>query len=813
MLVFTSCTNNYIPKARVLASSLKVFHPDWEFCLILGETPFDGFSLDSEPFDRLVTFDQLGIPEFKSWLFRHRVVEICTAAKGPALEYFLLVEGHEKVLYLDPDIMVLNSLEILSNLLDKYDILLTPHLLAPQSSMRAIVDNEICSLKHGVYNLGFVATARRDQGLAFAHWWRQRLYHFCYDDIPNGIFTDQRWCDLAPAFFSNLHIVRDPGCNAASWNLSDRSITKTADGVFMANETPLRFYHFTGYDSGAGSEMVTIYGQQMPAVFELWKIYEQKLIRFDHLNLRDKKWDYLYFEDGTPITDEMRRVYKNRADLQQAFPDPFRTDLVYNFLAWFNAEKSGSLAIQALEIFRVFFRKCTKLIYLMRAYGQRYNGALHSGPKMISKVAKALKNGGVNELKSKVRNFSDSLSNNQAFAETFPSLSSIVNAKAGTIEFAMKDLLFTEILAKENQPVCIVDHKYGGGANAYSENIKDEYYADGRSVLVLVWDIHVRKIFATATFNNSTFRFTIQDLEELFYPEFSSIDILFINELVLWAEGESISSSSVPMILQKIQKLTINHSCHLIFAFHDFYSVCPNYNLVYLDNLYCDIPNDVHKCQSCLRGMDKLYGETPANFSLSAWRASWRKFFDACDEIRFFSDSTLKISSKCYEFHKEKVRIVPHKPIITWDELYTVPKEGPMSIAVIGHISIAKGALIVKDLACKLKKDQHIIIFGSIDKSVRLPANVVFAGLYTRSDLPSLLAQYRVTVGFIPSVCPETFSYVSQECLSLGLPLVCFNLGAPAERIAAWERGRVVDEFSAESALHALENLDACRFN
>ena len=34
-IVFTSVANNYIPKARILAESLKKFHPDWYFILLI----------------------------------------------------------------------------------------------------------------------------------------------------------------------------------------------------------------------------------------------------------------------------------------------------------------------------------------------------------------------------------------------------------------------------------------------------------------------------------------------------------------------------------------------------------------------------------------------------------------------------------------------------------------------------------------------------------------------------------------------------------------------------------------------------------
>ncbi len=335
-LVFTSCTNNYLPKARVLASSLKKYHPDWEFCLLLGEAPPEGFDLTQEPFDSLILFEDLEMPNYWEWLFRHRVVEICTAAKGHALYHFAVKEKRAKVFYLDPDIMVCHSLQELSDLLDQHDILLCPHQLAPVATeqIQAVVDNEFCSLKYGVFNLGFVAIAARDQGIEFATWWRDRLHSYCYDDIPNGIFTDQRVCDLAPCFFSNLHIVRDPGCDAASWNLTDRTITKGTNG-YMANESPLKFYHFTGYDSGAGKIMTQRYGGNMPAVGELWKEYGVLLEQMGHSELKKSKWAYLNFPDGLEITDQMRLVLRENPHLKEIYPNPFSISSSDHYRAWF----------------------------------------------------------------------------------------------------------------------------------------------------------------------------------------------------------------------------------------------------------------------------------------------------------------------------------------------------------------------------------------------------------------------------------------------------------------------------------------------
>ena len=342
MLVFTSCTNNYIPKARILASSIKRFHPDWEFCLLLGEGEPEGFDLKNEPFDRILYFSDVKIPNFHSWLFRHRVVEICTAAKAPALKYFLCDEKQEKVIYLDPDTCVFDSLEKLSSLLDKYDVLLTPHQLEPEKKENA--STEICSLQHGIYNLGFIAVNNSFNAKQFASWWSDRLYEYCYDDIPRGLFTDQRWIDLVPALFPNVYILRDPAYNVATWNLYERPMTQNDDGNFYVRGKRLIFYHFTGYDSGAGARVASSYFDEMPALKTLWGQYQIALKANGQEVYKKFKWTYLYFNDGTLITDEMRFLYRKRHDLINAFPNPF---IASTYLEWYraNVERQVPLAV------------------------------------------------------------------------------------------------------------------------------------------------------------------------------------------------------------------------------------------------------------------------------------------------------------------------------------------------------------------------------------------------------------------------------------------------------------------------------------
>jgi len=336
LLVYTSITKSYLPKARVLAKSLKKFHPDWTFVLLYSDSIPSEFNIEKEPFDEILTIEQLGISNFKSWAFQHNIVELCTAVKGPAAQILASRPNVDKIMYLDPDIKVFNSLEQLDKLLTQYEILLTPHLLDIEQDISAIQDNEISALKHGIYNLGFFAAKTSGQGLEFIRWWAHRLSYFCRDDIPNGLFTDQRWCDLAPAFFSNLYIVRDRGYNVATWNISHRPLSKDNQNVYYVADVPLRFYHFTGYDSGAGFGMLNKYAATQNIASELWDTYGRELKIEGHGEQVYKNWHYAQYTNNEIIPSDARALYRQRDDLQKTFIDPYNSEAIPSFYKWFN---------------------------------------------------------------------------------------------------------------------------------------------------------------------------------------------------------------------------------------------------------------------------------------------------------------------------------------------------------------------------------------------------------------------------------------------------------------------------------------------
>jgi hypothetical protein len=338
MHVFTSVTANYLPKAAVLAHSLKRVHPDAIFHLVLSDRLPDCHPATIAAFDSIISVDQLPIESQSSWIFKHRLVELCTAVKGAAFQYIADRYRAERIFYFDPDIVVLDRLDDLVRTLDRHSMLLTPHQTVPESDVQAILDNEICSLRHGVYNLGFLAVRMTDEGRRFIAWWADRLRNYCYDDVPGGLFTDQRWVDLAPAFFEDIAIVRDPQYNVATWNLTHRRATGRAPYQIRINGRPLAFYHFSGFDSGAQEVMLKRYGIDSPVLFDLRQWYIERCEELGQSTLGRIQCMYESFRNGQRITDGHRLLYRSREDLVRTFPDPYDTSVPNrSYFHWYKA--------------------------------------------------------------------------------------------------------------------------------------------------------------------------------------------------------------------------------------------------------------------------------------------------------------------------------------------------------------------------------------------------------------------------------------------------------------------------------------------
>lgn len=333
-MVYTSAALNYLPKVRKLFASVRKHHPEFELVLALADRLPATMDFSKEPLDRVISVEQLDIPDRTRWIYFHTLVELATAIKPFVMASLLREPNVDRVIYLDPDMVLFSRIDDIVSVLGTANIALTPHQTEPETTLEAIEDNEICSLKHGIYNLGFIAVSNTDEAKRFAQWWSDRVYYYCVADIPNGLFTDQRWIDFAPVFFDGVHILKSPRFNVATWNLTTRKLAGDQAKGYTVNGEPLGFYHFTGFDSGAHRLMASKNAPMNDAVTSLVDWYTEQT-RFDELDpISHQTWGFANYEDGTPIPLVHRRYYRLRTDLRNTFIEPFQVGNDMSLRSW-----------------------------------------------------------------------------------------------------------------------------------------------------------------------------------------------------------------------------------------------------------------------------------------------------------------------------------------------------------------------------------------------------------------------------------------------------------------------------------------------
>jgi glycosyltransferase involved in cell wall biosynthesis len=321
--VFSIISPNYRHFARVLMDSARQHHPEWDrFVLVVGESPSAG--RDAEPFTPVV-LEALALPKARQFCFRYTLLELNTAVK-PWMFAHLFGQGYDRVIYLDPDIVLYTPLVELDALPSQTFLVLTPHLTG---SIGTGEDHpsERTIMQAGAYNLGFLSVSRQPALASFLSWWQEKLEFQCVVEVERGLFVDQKWMDLAPGLFPNVAILRHEGYNVAYWNLRQRHLAE-ADGGLTSNGQPLRFFHFSGADP-AFPEMVSKHDGRLRltdvgAAGGLVDDYSAALRSAGYDSFRNAPYGFGTFTDGTRLPDAARIAYRHSAELQLAAgDDPF----------------------------------------------------------------------------------------------------------------------------------------------------------------------------------------------------------------------------------------------------------------------------------------------------------------------------------------------------------------------------------------------------------------------------------------------------------------------------------------------------------
>jgi hypothetical protein len=337
--ILTVVTQSHIHTARALEASVRSFHPHIPFLVYLVDAPPVPLEWAPQP-GAVISADEIGIPRWRRFAFQYEAFEAVCALKSFAISHALTTLSHTKVIYFDSDIQVYNAADGILDLLDRYDIVLTPHMTAP-APLDGLTPDDLSINTAGAYNAGFLACRRSDSSTAMLNWWQSKMANQCITDLPGHLYVDQSWLNLVPCLFEGVLVERDPGYNVACWNLHDRHIEFQADGRPTVNGKPLLFFHFTGFDYrepevfSRKQERYKL--ADLPGVRELTRRYTQRILSCEPHLYEGIKYAFNTLSDGTPIQPTWREAirvnYPTLADVTDPFDLDGTPDLVSRFRA------------------------------------------------------------------------------------------------------------------------------------------------------------------------------------------------------------------------------------------------------------------------------------------------------------------------------------------------------------------------------------------------------------------------------------------------------------------------------------------------
>jgi glycosyltransferase involved in cell wall biosynthesis len=141
------------------------------------------------------------------------------------------------------------------------------------------------------------------------------------------------------------------------------------------------------------------------------------------------------------------------------------------------------------------------------------------------------------------------------------------------------------------------------------------------------------------------------------------------------------------------------------------------------------------------------------------------------------------------------------------------PNRSRLRVGYIGTIIPPKGVHVLAEAAARLRdRELDFHVYGGDGGMPRyslqlraIAPEVCFHGSFRHEDLKAVLGDLDVLV--VPSIWPETYSFVAREAFVAGVPVIASRIGALADVIRDGETGLLVEPGSIDDLVRALERL------
>lgn len=243
-----------------------------------------------------------------------------------------------------------------------------------------------------------------------------------------------------------------------------------------------------------------------------------------------------------------------------------------------------------------------------------------------------------------------------------------------------------------------------------------------------------------------------------------------------------------PAIHTLIARLGIPYRVHI----HDYAWFCPRVALVNAERRYCGEPN-VTRCEACVADAGSLIKE---EIGVQPLRDRSGRLLTAAERVVTPSHDTASRMRR--HFPGLRPVVVPHEadgePA---DPPAMVVRAGSCRVCLLGAIGLHKGYDVLlacaRDAAERRLPLEFVVVGHTIDDARLMATGRAFVtGEYQPDEAVDLIVAQQATLGFVPSIAPETWSLGLTELWRAGLRVAAFDIGAPAERIRATGRGMVL---------------------
>jgi glycosyltransferase involved in cell wall biosynthesis len=364
MQVITVATMSTLPRARVLARSLKRHQPDWPLTVMLigrGDL-VAAVAAREQSIDVRSVSEELEL-DVETLLARHDEEDLTILLLGHLLLRHV-ERSPEPVVHLPVTAWVLGDLQPLESQLRSHAAVLVPRVTddVPDDGLEPSLEQLD---RAGRIDPAILAVDGSASCRELLEWWNEHVEQtlgsldaFTVGARPEDRPWLARFLELAPARFAT-GVLEDPGSNLSLWNLHLHTLHAGPDGVTVDDGEPLRFLNLAGFDPDRPYRLAANASRarvsRSAPLRGLVERYAEELREAGWRDTDHRAEVGRRLSDELVYDDSLRATYSRALALGEGFEDLFSDEGTRAFLSWLEgpAPRGGAYGINRYVFYRV----------------------------------------------------------------------------------------------------------------------------------------------------------------------------------------------------------------------------------------------------------------------------------------------------------------------------------------------------------------------------------------------------------------------------------------------------------------------------